>query len=414
MINENNTVSKRGKFGFIVSIIVVAGFFGMGYFTGQGVIIKKQSLNSEGNVDITKVINLKRSLNNSGSVDFNEFWQVWDRVKEKYVKQPAKEADMFYGAISGMVSALGDPYSVFMPPQVASDFSKSLSGEFSGIGAEIGIKEDQLVVVAPLPGTPAEKAGLHAGDKILAIDGVDTYGMDTITAVTKIRGEAGTQVVLLVTPDGIKKAEEVKITRATISVPSVIYEQKEDVAYLRIMQFNEDTTSELDKYIKKLKKDNLNKVILDLRNNPGGYLDAAIAMASEWVQDGVVVSERFSSGQQNNHNSLGEHRLAGIKTAVLVNAGSASASEIVAGALQDYKAGTIIGEKTYGKGSVQEFEPFPDGSALKITVAEWFTPKGKNINKEGIIPDVEVKEDYENEAVGQDVMMDKAMEILSQ
>jgi len=167
-------------------------------------------------------------------------------------------------------------------------------------------------------------------------------------------------------------------------------------------------------YIKKLKKDNLNKVILDLRNNPGGYLDAAIAMASEWVQDGVVVSERFSSGQQNNHNSLGEHRLAGIKTAVLVNAGSASASEIVAGALQDYKAGTIIGEKTYGKGSVQEFEPFPDGSALKITVAEWFTPKGKNINKEGIIPDVEVKEDYENEAVGQDVMMDKAMEILSQ
>ncbi len=402
----------KRRFGIITSLIAIAIVFFVGYFAGQGVIIRRQTLNTEGNIDIVKVINLNRSLNKSDSIDFNQFWQIWDRVKQKYVKQPAQETDMFYGAISGMVAALRDPYSVYMPPKIAGEFAKSLSGEFSGIGAEVGLKEDQLVIVAPLPGSPAERAGLRSGDKILAINNEDTYGMDIFTAVTKIRGEAGTEVLLLITRDGLKKAEEIKIKRETINIPAILYEKKGDVAYLRVMQFNENTTSELGRRINKLKKENLNKIILDLRNNPGGYLDSAIEMASEWVSEGVIVSERFSNGEENTHYSQGAHRLAGLKTVVLVNGGSASASEIVAGALQDYKAATIIGEKTYGKGSVQDFEPFPDGSALKLTVAEWFTPKGKNINEQGIMPDVEVKQEYDKEKLGEDVVLDRALEVL--
>ncbi|OGH88527.1 MAG: hypothetical protein A3J93_04480 [Candidatus Magasanikbacteria bacterium RIFOXYC2_FULL_42_28] len=386
--------------------------FGVGYVVGQNALIKKQTVSADGNIDIAKVINLNRALNKSDSVDFNEFWNVWDKVKQKYVKQPADETNMFYGAITGMVASLGDPYSIYMPPQMAGEFAKSLTGEFSGIGAEIGVKEEQLVVVAPLPGSPAELAGLRAGDKILGIDNVDTYGMDTFTAVMKIRGEAGTEVMLLIAHNGFKKAEEIKIIRATINVPAILYEKKNDVAYLRVMQFDEDTTSQLNQSIKKIQKDGLKKVILDLRNNPGGYLDAAIEMASEWVADGAVVSEKFSDGRENIHYSEGAHRLNGLKTVVLVNGGSASASEIVAGALQDYGLATIMGEKTYGKGSVQDFEVFSDNSALKLTVAEWYTPKGKNINEQGILPEVEVIEEYDKEKIGEDVMLNKAMELL--
>ncbi|MFA6485762.1 MAG: S41 family peptidase [Candidatus Magasanikbacteria bacterium] len=408
--------------GIYIAVILFIISFGLGVLAGQAWYVRGQITGDSGNVEISKLLNFKRNANRSDSVDFNEFWNVWDKIREKYVKSgTVKDTDLFYGAVQGLVYALGDPYSVYLPPKSADEFAKSLSGEFEGIGAEIGLKLGQLVVVSPLPDSPAQKAGLRPGDQILAIDKVDTTGMDSTAAVMKIRGQAGTPVVLMIARAGSTKTIDITIIRAKINVPSVMFEWKGDpasdgagkVAYVRVMQFNENTTGDFDRYVRQLKKDGAKAMILDLRNNPGGYLDSAVTMASEWIKDGKIVSERFSSTTINTHETEGEHRLFGLKTAVLINGGSASASEIVAGALQDHKSATIIGEKSFGKGSVQEFETFDDGSALKLTVAEWLTPNGKNINESGITPDIEVIEDFEKEKVGEDVMIDRALQILN-
>lgn len=408
-------IKERAKkyAGIYLAIILFIVSFGLGVLVGQTWMVKKQLASSTSTPEIINVVNLNRIFNPSKNVDFNQFWEVWDKIKEKYVKQPVSDSDMFYGAIQGLTYALGDPYSVYFPPKAAAEFAKDLSGELEGIGAEIGIKADQLVVVAPLPDSPAEKAGLRPGDKILAIDKINTFGMDVNTAVGKIRGKADTQVTLFISRDGLAKGKDIIITRAKINVPAVMYSVKPgNIAYLRIMQFNDDTMPQFDKYVKRLTTDGAKGLILDLRSNPGGYLDSAIDMASAWVERGVVVSEKGNGGYSKEHNTQGSHPLANFKTVVLVNGGSASASEIVAGALQDYKKATIIGEKTFGKGSVQDFETFSDGSALKLTVAEWFTPSGRNINQQGIMPDMEVKEEFDKEKIGEDVMINKALELL--
>lgn len=400
--------------GVYLAIILFVCAFGLGVLAGQAYYVKKQIQNENGQIEISKVINLNRTLNKSDEVNFNQFWEIWDKIKQKYVNTDVKDVDLFYGAIQGMVYALGDPYSVYMIPKTADEFAKDLSGEFEGIGAEIGIKGGQLTVVSPLTDSPAEKAGLRAGDRILAIDKVSTFGMDVNTAVNQIRGKAGTEVVLTITRNGASKAFEVKIIRDKINVPSVNFSwQGDKVAYIRVLQFNEDTETQFDKYADRLTKEGAKGIVLDLRNNPGGFLDTAVSMGSEWVDNGVIVSEKSDSGSGKDHPVVGQHRLLGYKTVVLVNGGSASASEIVAGALQDHGKATIVGEKTFGKGSVQDFETFSDGSALKLTVAEWYTPNGRNINKDGIKPDIEFKEDWENEKVGEDTMLDKALELLS-
>lgn len=412
---ENSPVKIRAKkyAGIYLSVILFIISFGMGTVVGKTWYVKQQITDSEGNIQIDKILNLNRSLNKS-SVDFDQFWQVWDKLKSTYVKEPVKETDMLYGAIQGLVSSLGDPYSLYFPPKEAEEFARDLSGELEGIGAEIGIKNNQLTVVSPLPDSPAEKAGLRPGDKIFNIDKESTFGMDVNVAVTKIRGKADTKVVLTVVRDNESKPIDITVTRSKINLPSVLFSMKpNNIAYLRVMQFNEDTTPQMNKYIKEMKSRSVKGIILDLRNNPGGYLDSAIEMSSEWVASGVVVSEKGRDGRSREHKTEGDHSLAGIKTIVLVNKGSASASEIVAGALQDTKTGVLIGEQTFGKGSVQDLQTFPDGSALKLTVAEWFTPNGKNINKEGIKPDIEVIEDWENEKVGEDSVLDKALEIFA-
>jgi carboxyl-terminal processing protease len=396
-----------------LSLIFFIISFGMGVLVGKTWYVRQSITSANGAVEIEKVLNLNRSVNKS-SVDFNQFWQVWDKVRSSYVKQPIKETDMLYGAIGGLVGSLGDPYSLYFPPQQAEEFAKDLSGELEGIGTEIGIKNDQLMVISPLPDSPAEKAGLRPGDKIIAIDKESTAGMDVGTAVGKIRGKANTQVVLTIVRDNNTKSEDVSITRSKISVPSILFSVKENnIAYLRVMQFNEDTIPKLNKYIKQIKSMSASAIILDLRNNPGGYLDAAIEMGSQWITKGVVVSEKGRDGLNKEHETFGSHPLSGIKTVVLVNKGSASASEIVAGALQDTKKAVLIGEQTFGKGSVQDFQMFPDGSALKLTIAEWFTPNGKNINKEGVKPDIEVKEDWENEKIGEDSVLDAALKLFA-
>lgn len=415
MQNQINPIKERARkyAGVYFTIIMAVALFGLGIVAGQAMDSKRLiSQAAENSNWSTSVINLNRNQANSKEVDFQQFWEVWDKVKSKYAKQPVSDSDLFYGAMQGMVSGLGDPYTVYLPPKQAEEFNKSLDGEFSGIGAEIGVKNKQLLIIAPLPGTPAQKAGLLPGDKIYAIDKVVSIDMDSNTAVEKIRGQAGTNVTLSILRAGFTKPKDFVITRAQINVPSVMFSIKnKNIAYIRIMQFNQDTVPQFDKAIKQIQDKKLTKLILDLRNNPGGYLDAAVSVASEWVPEGKIVSEKFSNGDSNDHRTIGAHRLQDIKTVVLINGGSASASEILAGALQDFKKATIVGEKSFGKGSVQDYEMLGDGSALKVTVAEWYTPNGKNINEQGIQPDVIVKEDWSKEKVGEDIMLQKAFNI---
>jgi carboxyl-terminal processing protease len=410
------TTSRANKYlSTYAALIVFAGAFGMGIFVGRNWQLKPQITNAGDASSSIMLVDVNRSTNHSRNVDFNQFWTVWDRIKEKYVKQPVTDSDLFYGAAQGLVASLNDPYSLYFPPKAADQFSKDLSGELEGIGAEIGVKNNQLLVVTPLPNTPAEKSGLKPGDKILFIDKVSTAGLDVGAAVNKIRGKGGTSVTLTIAREGWAKSKEISITRAKINVPSVMSSVKPgNIAYIRVMQFNDSVMPLFNQTVADMQKRGVKGYVLDLRNNPGGYLNAAVEMGSKWVRNGIIVSEKGVKGYNNNHYTEGNHPLSGIKTVVLVNRGSASASEIVAGALQDHHEATLVGEKTYGKGSVQDYETFPDGSALKLTIAEWFTPGGKNINKEGVKPDIEIKEDWEHDKIGEDKLLDKALEILKQ
>lgn len=347
-------------------------------------------------------------------IDFNLFWNVWDQLKAKYVdKDKLDDKTMFYGAVQGMVESIGDPYTVFMEPKAAKEFSDDLAGTFEGIGAEIGKKDGIITIVAPLADMPAEKAGLQAGDKIYAIDGQPTMDFEIDQAVSKIRGKKGTEVVLTIFRKGFEKARDFKITRQTILVKSVKTKMRNDgIFVITITNFNDDTSELFKKAAQEAIEKNPKGIILDLRNNPGGYLETSIDVASEWIDYGVIVTEQFNEEKKNEYFHRGRARLKDFPTSVIVNQGSASASEIVAGALKDTGKAVIVGMKTFGKGSVQTLEDMQDGSSVKITVAKWLTPKGYNINQQGIIPDIEIdltQEDYDKDA---DPQMDKAAEIL--
>ncbi|MBI5071333.1 S41 family peptidase [Candidatus Falkowbacteria bacterium] len=394
---------------YVLAILVLGGFLG-----GMALGARQGKIEAEKEFYGGQVQNRNQIPEYlSKDIDFNLFWQVWDLAKNDYVHQPVQDTKLFYGALAGIISSLDDPYSVFFDPQTAEDFKKELEGTFSGIGAELGIKNKQLTIIAPLPDTPAEKAGLKAGDRILAIDGKDTTDMALDYAVSIIRGEKGTDVTLTIWREGWEKSEDFKITRDQIEVASVKWEMKGDIAYIEINHFNEDTTRRFNQAVTELIAKNPKGLILDLRNNPGGFLDTAVEVAGEWVSNDVIVVEQMDDGQKNEERSSGLARLENLKTVVLVNQGSASASEIVGGALQDYGKATLVGEKTFGKGSVQNLEPLPDGSAVKITVAEWLTPKGRQIDKEGIAPDVEIKLTEEDYNANRDPQMDKAIEIIN-
>lgn len=378
---------SKGKVWLVVLMLFS---FGVGLFFGTTFDVV-DGLLSGGEVEINKVVDVY-SRSRSPEVAFDQYWAVWDKVKQKFVDQPVKDVDLFYGSIQGMVEALGDPHSNYLPPQPAKEFAEGLSGAFEGIGAEIGIRNEQLIIIAPLPGSPAEKAQLKPGDKILAIDDMDTAGISLDKAVSKIRGPKGTQVMLTITRDGLKDSKEITVTRDTIKVPTVIWEMKEGrIAYMRIGYFNEQTWTQFDKAVKEMLVEAPEGIVLDMRSNPGGFLDTAVRVASEWVENGVIVKEKFVGDKSNEYITQGEHRLKGIPTIILVDEGAASGSEIVAGALQDYGIAKLVGKKTFGKGSVQDFEVLPDGSALKLTIARWYTPNDRQIDQKGIDPDVVIE-----------------------
>ena len=314
----------------------------------------------------------------SRDVDFKLFWDVWSTLQQKYVDRPVADTKLFYGALQGLVAGVGDPYTTFFDPQTAKEFNQELSGSFEGIGAEIGIRNNQIVVIAPLADTPAERAGLKAGDAILVIDGRDTAGLALDAAVAAIRGPLALA----------------------------------DIAYVKISHFNEDTVGAFNIVVDQALRQSPRGLILDLRNNPGGFLETAVEVASHWVSNGPIVTQQSGSGENAPYQAQGKASFKGLKTVVLVNAGSASASEIVAGALQDYGVATLVGEKTFGKGSVQELQELPDGSALKVTIAKWLTPQGRSINGAGITPDVEVKVDQTSLPPGDDPELARGLELL--
>lgn len=406
-------VVKNYSFGFIVALLMIASFVA-GVFLGDvrpAVVVETPTEDGARLVNRDSVPPFR--LND---VDFSEFWEVWNMVKERFAGDQKSDVEMFYGAIAGMVSSLEDPYSTFFDPDLADEFIRELEGMFEGIGTEIGIKKNQLTVIAPLPDTPAERAGLRAGDKIIAIDDTDTFGMSLEEAVKRIRGPKGTEVRLHIVRNGLDESLEIPIIRDTIVVDSVrmtIEEQEgKKIAIVKISHFNEQTMPKFSAAIQDILLEDVDGIVLDLRNNPGGFLETAVKVAGEWAPRSVIVVEKFSDGSLQNYTSNGSARLVDMPTVVLVNGGSASASEIVSGALQDYGKARIIGEQTFGKGSVQDFVEFDDGSALKLTIAQWLTPNGRSINEEGIEPDEVVEytfEDYDNDV---DPQLRRAMEVL--
>ncbi len=356
--------------------------------------------------------------------DFKQFWELWKQLKSRYYKQPLDEKKMMYGAMTGLVSSLEDPYTVFFEPKTATEFTQSLQGKFEGIGAEIGIKDNQLQVIAPLPDSPAQRAGLRAGDAILKIDAKDTTDMAVDKAVSLIRGAKGTTVVLSIGRVKVEKdakgkekttpnAQDISIVRDTIVVKSVTVKYRDGIAVLEVSHFNQDTQELFSKAVEEILTKDVKGLVLDLRNDPGGYLDRAIDMVSEWTGDAVVVSERRQGKIVEEYHGTHTARLANMPTMILINQGSASASEIVAGALQDANKGKLIGMKSFGKGSVQDYTELPDHSAVKITIAEWLTPKGRSINKIGIQPDIQIDRTEDDYHANRDPQLDKAIELLT-
>lgn len=352
-------------------------------------------------------------------LDFGLFWKVWDLVQEKYVDREKLDArQMLYGAINGMLASTGDPYTTFFDPEENKDFNEKISGNFEGVGAEIGMRNNILTIVAPLDGSPAEKAGLRANDKILKIDDADATLYTLDEAVRKIRGPKGSQVKLTIFREGEENTREVTITRDTITVKSVELEWKEgNVAHLRVMQFGEHTDREFGSAVDAILSRQAAGIVLDLRNNPGGLLSQAVDMASVFLPEGqTVVIEEDGAGKQEKLATDGGDQLSDLPVVILINEGSASASEILAGALRDNadERVTLVGRKSYGKGSVQELIPVDRSTAVKITVAKWLTPSGQQINDEGIKPDVDVEmteEDYDNE---RDPQLDRALAIMKE
>lgn len=349
-------------------------------------------------------------------IDFSLFWETWDELQKKYVdKEKLNTQEMIYGAISGMVKSLDDPYTVFLKPEDTKRFIEDVKGTFEGVGMEIDIRDGQLQVIAPLEGTPAQKAGLRPGDKIIKVDDKPTIDMSLDEAVNLIRGPKGTEVTLTVYRDEWREAKDIKIVREVIEVPSLKLELREDkIAYLRLYHFSEKAAYDFREAAIKILESDAQKIVLDLRDNPGGYLEVAQDIAGWFLEKGEVVTiEDFGSGsEQKNYLAQGNAKLASYPIVVLINKGSASGSEILAGSLRDNREVKLIGETSFGKGSVQELSQLKKGSSLKVTIAKWLTPKGEFITNKGLEPDIKVELTMEDYDAGRDPQLDKAIEII--
>jgi carboxyl-terminal processing protease len=390
------------------TVLLVALFFGFGIYIGF--------YNSP---EIDKVLNISgKETAVLTEADFSPFWKVWNNINEKYPNATkTSDQNKIYGAISGLVGSLNDPYSVFFNPDEAKLFEEDIQGNFGGVGMEIGIKDKILTVIAPLKNTPAYKADIKSGDKILKIDNLVTSGMSVEKAIKLIRGEPNTIVKLTIFREGDQEPKEIKIIRDIINIPTLDTELRKDgIFVIKLYSFSANSAELFRNALKEFSLSRSDKLLLDLRGNPGGYLDSAVSVSSWFLDSGkTVVTEDYGNNiKPKIYRSQGYNIFSDkLKFVILIDNGSASASEILAGAMQDYKKAILVGEKSYGKGSVQEVVKVTPDTILKITVAKWLTPNGNSISEKGLTPDYEIlftKKDIENK---NDVQLNKAVELLN-
>ncbi|OGC70706.1 hypothetical protein A2415_03650 [candidate division WWE3 bacterium RIFOXYC1_FULL_39_7] len=392
---------------FLITILIAVSFFYGGYYLGKrGYIVEIRQ--NPPKIEVTNQYPV------DSSVDFGLFWEVWDLVSKDYLERPVDPQKMVYGAISGMVASLGDPYTSYLPPQVNEVVSEALNGSYQGIGAELGLREGQLIIVAPIDGSPAKAVGLRSGDKILEIEAKSTVGMSISDAVALIRGAAGTKINLTIQTED-QEPRELAIVRGVINIASVSWENKGDgTAYIRINRFGGETNNEWSAVVSELNKEmpELDAVIVDVRGNPGGYLQSSIFIAEEFFRNKPVIYQESATGEQTPYNAKRIGAFTDVPAVfVLVDGGSASASEILAAALRDNISAKLVGTKSFGKGTIQDAQDFDDGSGVHITVAKWLTPKKIWVHQVGIEPDVVVErtdDDYNN---NRDPQLDKALEL---
>lgn len=385
----------------LIALALAVLLFGAGYRLGE-------YSGSKGKIQ-RPLYNIKNAeLGKTKEIDFGLFWETWNKVEQKFIDQKKLDPQkMFYGAIKGMVAALDDPYTFFLTPEENKQSKEELGGKFEGIGAQLGLRNGRIIIIAPLKNSPAEKAGIRAGDVILEVDGKSTKNWTLVQAVTEIRGEKGTKVTLSL--QRADKTLDLEIVRDEIKVASVeIADEKskdcksncQSVAHIKLNQFGENTNQEWDKVVdeveNKWKTKKIEGVVLDLRDNPGGFLEGSVYVASEFLNiRALVVKQDSTTNQKKEYYVVRKGRLLDIPLSVLINQGSASASEILAGALRDHKRATLIGEKTFGKGSVQEALDLKQGAGLHVTVARWILPNGEWINGKGIEAQVKVENKLE-------------------
>jgi carboxyl-terminal processing protease len=390
-----------------ISIILIACVFLVGAYVGYA---------HRPEVDkVLSVINKEPEVQTDA--DFEAFWKVWNTLNEKSIyASKVSDQDRVWGAAQGLAASLGDPYTVFFPPEDNQLFNDEIKGSFGGIGAEIGIKDNILTIVSPLKDTPADKAGLKAGDKILKIDGKDATNMNTDQAISLIRGPQGTTVDLTILRGSEQQTRDFKIVRDTINTPITDSELRPDgIFVIHLYSFSENSSELFNNELKKFIASGSHKLILDMRGNPGGYLQSAVNIGSWFIDQGqTIVTEDFGGNKTPNvYRSTGPRLFDDkLQFVVLVDGGSASAAEILAGALQEHNIATLVGEQTFGKGSVQELVPITDDTSLKVTVARWLTPNGTSISEHGLTPDVVVPMTQKQYDAGQDPQMDKAVQIL--
>lgn len=400
---------------FSVAIIAIVFFTGFYIGTKEGGKITP--------ADSSDFLNQKANIPDADTkADFGILWEVWGALNEKFVPasttQKVSEQEKIWGAAKGLADSLKDPHTVFMPPEDAKIFEGSINGNFSGVGMEIDMKNDIVTVVAPLKGSPAERAGILPGDKIIKIDGESTYGMNVYDAVKKIRGEKGTPVVITIMRKNKDEQIDIKIIRDIINIPTIATKLRDDKIFvISLYNFSAISPNLFREAIREFKESGSSRLILDLRGNAGGYLEAATDMASWFLSAGkIIVTEDYGEGKEDKNKI---HRSKGydifndnLEFVILVDSGSASASEILAGALKEHGVAKLVGTNTFGKGSVQELISISDSSSLKVTVARWLTPNGKSISDGGLTPDYIVEMKKEDREANRDPQMDKAIKLL--
>ncbi len=401
---------------YIIASFILLVAIGASFFVGVNI--------GEKNIPITHpntLINAEPTASTTASVDFAPFWKAWSVLNEKWVGTGSSTAlvgdqDKVWGAISGLTQSLGDPYTMFFPPKDNASFAEDIAGNFSGVGMEVGVKDGVLTVIAPLKNTPAYNAGILAGDKILKIDATSTEKLNDEQAIALIRGKDGTKVVFTIFRTGKKEPLKITVTRGVINIPTIDNELLPSGVYvIKLYNFSAISPNLFRDALRAFIQSGAHKLILDLRGNPGGYLEAATDMASWFLPPGkVIVRESFGpSKEEMVHRSKGYDVFnKNLQMVVLIDQGSASASEILAGALHEQGVATLVGDRSFGKGSVQELVPITADTSLKVTIARWLTPNGLSISGQGLTPDVLVKRTADDYDKGKDPQMDKAVEIL--